>query len=482
MAAGTPEKQLREEVTCSICQDYFEDPVTTNCGHNFCRACLRDGLEKNPFCPLCRAALKPRQFKPNRKLANMVEIIRKMEEGKNAKLCKGDQEPCKLFCKDDQVLICVICNLSKEHRDHHVVPVQEAAQEYKGKIEAQIQALEKKRENILHREQAEDEKKQKYLSQVGVEKLNIRCVFKQMQKFLKENERRWLAQLGDLEREVEKTWKENVASLSDESFRLNTLISDMERKRQQPDSKFLQDIKNTLSRCQEGQLRQVVELSPGPEEGLRSYSHKRLVLKKVMEEIEESLKEALSKEPAKETMSKVNVILDPDTAHPFLVLSEDLTSVRWEDGYRGLPENPGRFDREFCVLGCERFTSGRHWWEVEVEEEEGAMWALGVARVSLRRKGCFSFSPKEGIWAVGKRPHGPPWPCQLFALTSPEWTPLALSHEPRKIRVSLDYEGGQLHFFDADSDGLIFAFPSASFSGERILPFFQVVSGVTMNC
>uniref|UniRef100_A0A670HUY9 RING-type E3 ubiquitin transferase n=1 Tax=Podarcis muralis TaxID=64176 RepID=A0A670HUY9_PODMU len=196
MAAGTPEKQLREEVTCSICLEYFEDPVTTNCGHNFCRACLRDGLEKNPLCPQCRAALKPRQFKPNRKLANMVEIIRKIEEGKNTKLCKGDQEPCKLFCKDDQVLICVICNLSKEHRDHHVVPVQEAAQEYKvgnchclgvqmdraggdtiddkslfflfvqGKIEAQLQALEKKRENILHREQAEDEKKQKYL--VGV--------------------------------------------------------------------------------------------------------------------------------------------------------------------------------------------------------------------------------------------------------------------------------------------------------------------------
>uniref|UniRef100_A0A670HWX6 RING-type E3 ubiquitin transferase n=1 Tax=Podarcis muralis TaxID=64176 RepID=A0A670HWX6_PODMU len=413
MAAGTPEKQLREEVTCSICLDYFEDPVTTNCGHNFCRACLRDGLEKNPLCPQCRAALKPRQFKPNRKLANMVEIIRKIEEGKNTKLCKGDQEPCKLFCKDDQVLICVICNLSKEHRDHHVVPVQEAAQEYKvGNCHCLGVQMDRAGGDTI------DESEMVH----GVESTAVLL-------FKPENERRWLAQLGDLEREVEKTWKENVASLSDESFRLNMLISDMERKRQQPDTQhFLFSL----------------FLTP------------------------------LTFFPFSLFPPSVNVILDPDTAHPFLVLSEDLTSVRWEDGYRDLPENSGRFDREFCVLGCERFTSGRHWWEVEVEEEEGAMWALGVARVSLRRKGCFSFSPKEGIWAVGKRPHSPPWPCQLFGLTSPEWTPLALSHEPRKIRVSLDYEGGQVHFFDADSDGLIFAFPSASFSGERILPFFQV--------
>lgn len=178
----------------------------------------------------------------------------------------------------------------------------------------------------------------------------------------------------------------------------------------------------------------------------------------------------------------VNVILDPDTAHPFLRLTEDLTSVKWEDGYQDLPANLERFDREFCLLGCEGFLSGRHYWEVEVKEAVGAMWAVGAARESVRRKGSFRFSPNEGIWAVGKKPYDSVSAGHLCALTSSEWSPLTLKKEPRKIRVSLNCEESCVKFFDADTEDLIFTFLSASFRREKIHPFFWVVSGVRMNC
>ncbi|CAM5097441.1 unnamed protein product [Natator depressus] len=163
---------------------------------------------------------------------------------------------------------------------------------------------------------------------------------------------------------------------------------------------------------------------------------------------------------------KANVTLDPDTAHPQLVLSEDWKTVRRGDKLWRVPNNPKRFDTELCVLGCERFISGRHCWEVEVGDR--LLWAVGVARESVRRKGWISHNPERGIWAVQ-------WlEGQFQALTFPV-TPLPLSWVPSRIRVCLDCEQGQVTFFNASNEASIFTFPIASVTGERIHPWLWVM-------
>ncbi|KAM7146137.1 butyrophilin subfamily 1 member A1-like [Macrochelys suwanniensis] len=164
-------------------------------------------------------------------------------------------------------------------------------------------------------------------------------------------------------------------------------------------------------------------------------------------------------------IEEVNVTLDPDTAHPELVVFEDWKSVRRGDTQQDLPDNPERFDTALCVLGWEGFTSGRYCWEVEVGD--GLFWAVGVARESVGRKGGISCSSEGGIWAVEQ------WGDQFRALTSPV-TPLPLSWAPSRIRVCLDCDRGQVTFIDAGDEAPIFTFPPGSIPGERIRPWLWV--------
>ncbi|XP_062457118.1 butyrophilin subfamily 1 member A1-like isoform X3 [Rhea pennata] len=158
-------------------------------------------------------------------------------------------------------------------------------------------------------------------------------------------------------------------------------------------------------------------------------------------------------------MGKAKMTLDPNTAHPWLLLSKDSRGVRWGEEQQEWPERPERFDAWCCVLGREGFTMGRHVWEVTVGC--GKSWGVGLARASLKRKGRTYLSPEEGVWAVVKLE-------DIFrALTSPERTPLPQRCIPRRIRVSLEYDKGQVAFSNAETDAPIFTFPPASLRGRR---------------
>lgn len=139
MAAVFLPGNLQDEATCSVCLEFFKDPVSIECGHNFCRACIVKSwkeLEMDFPCPQCREVFQQKSFRPNRQLANMSEIISQftLRGAKGAEedgLCPKHREALKLYCKDDRRTICVVCDRSREHRPHAVVPVDEASEEYK---------------------------------------------------------------------------------------------------------------------------------------------------------------------------------------------------------------------------------------------------------------------------------------------------------------------------------------------------------------
>uniref|UniRef100_A0A452IIX4 Tripartite motif containing 39 n=1 Tax=Gopherus agassizii TaxID=38772 RepID=A0A452IIX4_9SAUR len=127
---------LQRELACSICLEYFQDPVSIQCGHNFCRACITkcwEGSVRNFSCPQCRKTARKRNFRPNRELASVIEIAKglSLQAAKGLGRCEKHQEALKLFCEEDQTPICLVCRESQAHRTHTVVPIEEAGLDYK---------------------------------------------------------------------------------------------------------------------------------------------------------------------------------------------------------------------------------------------------------------------------------------------------------------------------------------------------------------
>ncbi|XP_039374503.1 butyrophilin subfamily 1 member A1-like [Mauremys reevesii] len=158
-----------------------------------------------------------------------------------------------------------------------------------------------------------------------------------------------------------------------------------------------------------------------------------------------------------------DITLDAGTAHPNLSIAGDKKSLKHETQPQKVPPYPERFDSTVCVLGFEGFSSGKHYWEVNVQKISD--WDLGVARKSAKRKGKLSISPKEGFWALGLSGR------DYWAKTDP-WTQVRVQKKPQKIGVYLSYQDGQVTFFNVTDMSVLFTFNDCSFSGE-VYPFFK---------
>ncbi|XP_056670687.1 butyrophilin subfamily 1 member A1-like, partial [Monodelphis domestica] len=161
-------------------------------------------------------------------------------------------------------------------------------------------------------------------------------------------------------------------------------------------------------------------------------------------------------------LSAVNVTLDPASAHPGLVLSRNGKDTKVESARTSAEET-------FSVLGREPITSGRHYWEVKVEMEaqNKATWHLGICREGASRSGWVRESLEEGFWAVGCS-DGIFWPIVSKQSVAP-----FLGKPPEQIGIFLDYEAGDVSFYNMTDGSHIYNFPPASFSGP-VRPYFSI--------
>uniref|UniRef100_A0A8D0AK83 Uncharacterized protein n=1 Tax=Sander lucioperca TaxID=283035 RepID=A0A8D0AK83_SANLU len=368
--------QSEDQFLCSICLDVFTDPVTTSCGHNFCKNCITEHWNTNDqyLCPMCKEGFTTRpDLRVNTFISEMVAQFRQSAQQKASSV---------------QVFTSL-----------------------KESVERGLNEL------------------------INTIKEKQKTTEKQAEAFIKE-----------LEQEISELMKRS------------TEVEQVLRS---------EDHLHLLQSVQSLNIQQPPPTKDWTEVSVRPSSYEGTVVKAVVqleETLSKQMKKLLEAELKRVQQYAMDVTLDPDTAHPELILSDDGKQVNHGDVRKNLPDNPERFSKCVCVLGKQSFSSGRFYFEVQVKGK--IEWILGVVRESINRKGEFTLSPQNGFWTIVLRNGN-----EYKALAGPP-VRLSLKSPPQKVGVFVDYEEGLVSFYDVDAAALIYSFTGCSFT-EKLFPVFN---------
>ncbi|KAJ8377946.1 hypothetical protein AAFF_G00250090 [Aldrovandia affinis] len=465
---------LINDMTCPLCSSLFVDPVRLDCEHNYCRQCIIDYWKKGEgkeqgeveemsnggyTCPLCREIFPQFTLKSNKLLATIVDRVRSLgmqhhkaplertrkfspslsalprqsENEGGRGLCSVHQEPLKMYCEDERTAICVVCAVSKEHRTHSLAPIEEILMQCQETFQTAVRHLESRKEDIvkLHHKRNQEIKEIKKQS-VSLQAHLIQETDHLLQFIQRERERLCSMLQKDTQRLL--ALRQKVLShLSQETDTLQqevTLLSARFEKEVHDPAALVNDIQELTVRLKA----QLGLLDDDVAEWFDLGVYKGPIQYFVWKKLEKVIQPGLC-----------SLTLDPATANPFLSLSDDLTITHYSHTPReGSPMGETHFEFSPCVLAKCGFSSGQHYWEVEVGDQMD--WDVGVANETAERGGWVVLSPEIGYWTVGNK-------------------------GVRRVGVYLDYEAGQLSFYNTEDMSPLFSFLGENFK-ETLYPFF----------
>lgn len=436
-------------VLCDICTETKHKAVKS------CLECLTS---------YCDIHLEPHQRVAGLKRHKLVEPLENMEE----RICKEHNRLLVLFCKTDELMLCDLC-IKLHHLSHNTVPIQRAFRERKaslGRTEAKVlQMIQERLQKVseikqavkLSEKDAHDvtvsitKELTALVSDIQKSQGELVCVIEEKQKAAREQADGFIKDMEDEMEELQRT-----------NMKLRELI-DIE------DHFCLLNISPSQSLLPQTRSWSTVSFNSrlGVEHIRKSLSRSVSQLRMTLDEINAEIKNLsddvqMSNVAALRTAQQfeVDFRLDSDTAHPLLLLSDDGKRVAFSAVIQRLPTNPNVFTEHLAVLGQRGFAS-KFYFEVCVGQK--TEWCLGVATASLQRRGVLRRSDC-GLWAI--------W----FILDKFETfdSPNVPVHwgQVETVGVFVDYDGGQVSFYDVATASLIYSFTECVFT-ETLYPYFN---------
>uniref|UniRef100_A0A3P8TH46 Uncharacterized protein n=1 Tax=Amphiprion percula TaxID=161767 RepID=A0A3P8TH46_AMPPE len=507
----------QEQFQCAVCQQVFSDPVTTPCGHNFCQSCIQSVWDSSSTCrcptcnksftsrpeisintafkeladsfrqmvlcsaasPLsaaepgevvcdvcaaatrqvraqksclvcltsyCEAHLEPHRRVATLRLHKLMEPVGDLQD----RMCKKHERLLEMFCRDEHKCVCQFCT-ETEHKEHRVVTIEDESSgrkvEYKTEADFQqmVQERLKKVEEIqnclkLSTASAEQEMAES-------DRLLVSLIVS-----IQERQTEVHSEIEEKQKAAERRAEELVDELQQEIRELQRRSAELEELRSTEDHLHLLQV-SSIQLCKDPPPPHFFPVEP-----VRMSSCLSLIFWFCFCKLK-----CLNHKKSPQ-MFCFDVVLDPDTAHPNIVLSADGKQAGRGELLHIVPDNPQRFDPVICVLSKKGFLSGRIYFQVAVGQK--TFWDLGVVKESVNRKGMITSKPENGFWTVRLRNGN-----EYRALDSPSVV-LSLKGKPQTVGVFLDYEEGIVSFFDVENRSHIYTFSGCSFS-ERIFPFLS---------
>ncbi|XP_045577777.1 E3 ubiquitin-protein ligase TRIM39 [Salmo salar] len=450
---GKPEGEPEEPPA-----DAPQSPPHSPWGEVSCDVCMGDRMKAVKSCLVCLTSYCEEHIKNhNTRFTKhkLIEPVTNLEE----RMCPKHERLLELFCKKDHICVCVLCT-ETDHRAHFTVPVErewtdKKAQLKKTEIDVQqmIQERLKKMEEIKHSVELNKSSAQREIE-------DSMQVFQELIRSIQRTQAELVLAIEEKQRETERWSQGLIGELEQEITELQRRNTDLEHlSRTEDHIHFLQSFPALCT-------------PPATKDWSGTRVHTEVcvgIIRRAVSKLEETLSEEIDKlvdsELKKILKYTVDLTLDPDSANPWLQLSEDRRQVRHLGTWQDLPDIPERFDTVVIVLGREGFTAGRHYWEVQVGDKDD--WYLGVAKASVNRKGRIAVSSSQGYWALAmKKGQG------YRASTTPPLL-LTLDPKPKRVGVYVDCEEGQVSFYNVKERSHIYTFMEDNFK-DKLFPFFYL--------